>query len=128
MRLTTWPHIRTALAVSTGDLGVEPRIDDVDAATGAHITLTIDTHHQGVLAPSTTPSAIALLTVVLVHGAFADSSGWNGVIERLHARGMTVIAPANPLRGSRLTPPTSLAFSGRFPALFLPSDTPMAVR
>ena len=78
--------------------------------------------------PSTTPSAIALLTVVLVHGAFADSSGWNGVIERLHARGMTVIAPANPLRGSRLTPPTSRAFSDRFPALFLPSDTPMAVR
>jgi hypothetical protein len=27
----------------------------------------------------------AQLTVVLVHGAFADSSSWNGVIERLHA-------------------------------------------
>jgi len=26
------------------------------------------------------------LTVVLVHGAFADSSSWNGVIERLQAR------------------------------------------
>ena len=38
-------------------------------------------------------------TVVLVHGAFADSSGWNGVIERLQARGVKVTAAANPLRG-----------------------------
>ncbi|MER6605306.1 alpha/beta hydrolase [Streptomyces sp. NPDC000927] len=38
-------------------------------------------------------------TVVLVHGAFADSSSWNGVIERLQRRGYTVMAPANPLRG-----------------------------
>ena len=26
-------------------------------------------------------------TVVLVHGAFADASSWNGVIERLQAEG-----------------------------------------
>jgi pimeloyl-ACP methyl ester carboxylesterase len=38
-------------------------------------------------------------TVVLVHGAFADASSWNGVIERLQDKGMRVIAPANPLRG-----------------------------
>jgi pimeloyl-ACP methyl ester carboxylesterase len=38
-------------------------------------------------------------TVVLVHGAFADGSSWNGVIERLQAEGVAVIAPANPLRG-----------------------------
>jgi pimeloyl-ACP methyl ester carboxylesterase len=38
-------------------------------------------------------------TVVLVHGAFADASGWNGVIERLRAEGVRVTAPANPLRG-----------------------------
>jgi pimeloyl-ACP methyl ester carboxylesterase len=37
--------------------------------------------------------------VVLVHGAFADSSSWNGVIERLQAKGVSVKAPANPLRG-----------------------------
>jgi pimeloyl-ACP methyl ester carboxylesterase len=36
---------------------------------------------------------------VLVHGAFADGSSWNGVIERLQARGVNVVAPANPLRG-----------------------------
>jgi pimeloyl-ACP methyl ester carboxylesterase len=38
-------------------------------------------------------------TVVLVHGAFADASSWNGVIERLQAKGIRVTAPANPLRG-----------------------------
>jgi pimeloyl-ACP methyl ester carboxylesterase len=38
-------------------------------------------------------------TVVLVHGAFADGSSWNGVIERLQDRGVPVTAPANPLRG-----------------------------
>jgi len=37
-------------------------------------------------------------TIVLVHGAFADASGWSGVIERLQRRGYEVIAPANPLR------------------------------
>jgi pimeloyl-ACP methyl ester carboxylesterase len=39
------------------------------------------------------------LTVVLVHGAFADASSWTGVIERLQASGVQVTAPANPLRG-----------------------------
>jgi pimeloyl-ACP methyl ester carboxylesterase len=38
-------------------------------------------------------------TVVLVHGAFADASSWNGVIERLRSNGLRVTAPANPLWG-----------------------------
>ena len=38
-------------------------------------------------------------TVVLVHGAFADGSSFNGVIERLQAQGVPVVAAANPLRG-----------------------------
>jgi pimeloyl-ACP methyl ester carboxylesterase len=46
-----------------------------------------------------TTTAAAPLTVVLVHGAFADASGWNGVIERLLAGGVHVTAPPNPLRG-----------------------------
>jgi pimeloyl-ACP methyl ester carboxylesterase len=37
-------------------------------------------------------------TIVLVHGAFADSSSWNGVINQLHLDGYTVVAAANPLR------------------------------
>ena len=40
-------------------------------------------------------------TVVLVHGAFADGSSWNGVIERLQAKDIRVMAPGNPLRGLR---------------------------
>ena len=47
----------------------------------------------------TTPTTTGPLTVVLVHGAFADASSWTGVIERLQARGVQVTAPANPLRG-----------------------------
>jgi len=47
--------------------------------------------------PATTDDAP--LTVVLVHGAFADASSWSGVIERLQAAGIQVTAPANPLRG-----------------------------
>jgi pimeloyl-ACP methyl ester carboxylesterase len=37
-------------------------------------------------------------TVVLVHGAFAESASWNGVIQRLHAHSVEAIAVANPLR------------------------------
>ncbi|HKE64862.1 MAG TPA: alpha/beta hydrolase [Micromonosporaceae bacterium] len=39
------------------------------------------------------------VTVALVHGAFADSSGWNGVIERLQSDNIPVTALVNPLRG-----------------------------
>ena len=49
---------------------------------------------------SQTPSpTVGPLTVVLVHGAFADASSWTGVIERLQKAGVQVTAPANPLRG-----------------------------
>jgi pimeloyl-ACP methyl ester carboxylesterase len=48
---------------------------------------------------STNPQDGSRPTVVLVHGAFADGSSWNGVVERLQAEGVRVTAPANPLRG-----------------------------
>jgi pimeloyl-ACP methyl ester carboxylesterase len=38
-------------------------------------------------------------TVVLVHGAWADGSSWQRVVQRLQARGYTVAVPPNPLRG-----------------------------
>ena len=38
-------------------------------------------------------------TVALVHGAFADSSSWLGVITELQAAGLAVQAISNPLRG-----------------------------
>ena len=44
-------------------------------------------------------SSTTLPTIVLVHGAFADSSGWNAVAGRLLGDGYPVIAFSNPLRG-----------------------------
>jgi hypothetical protein len=41
----------------------------------------------------TTPTTVVPLTVVLVHGAFADASSWTGVIERLQVSGVQVTAP-----------------------------------
>jgi pimeloyl-ACP methyl ester carboxylesterase len=38
-------------------------------------------------------------TIVLEHGAWADASSWDKVIQRLQADGFTVYAPPNPLRG-----------------------------
>lgn len=38
-------------------------------------------------------------TVVLIHGAFADASGWSDVFHSLDGRGYPVYAPPNPLRG-----------------------------
>lgn len=38
-------------------------------------------------------------TIVLVHGAFADSSGWDAVADRLTRQGYSVLAFSNPLRG-----------------------------
>jgi pimeloyl-ACP methyl ester carboxylesterase len=37
-------------------------------------------------------------TILLVHGAFADASSWNGVIAILEGHGFPVLAAANPLR------------------------------
>ncbi len=56
-------------------------------------------------ARSAGPSAVAACatagkpTIVLVHGAFADASGWNAEVGRLRRLGYPVIAPADPLRG-----------------------------
>ena len=47
---------------------------------------------------STTNSPVKQ-TIVLVHGAYADSSSWNGSISALREAGHAVIAVANPLRG-----------------------------
>jgi hypothetical protein len=76
----------------------------------------------------TTPRATAPLTVVLVHGAFADASSWTGVIERLLASGVKVMAPQIHSVASPLTPPILPVCLTRFPARSLQSLTPTAVR
>jgi pimeloyl-ACP methyl ester carboxylesterase len=38
-------------------------------------------------------------TIVLIHGAFADASGFRGLYDQLLGEGVKVVAPPNPLRG-----------------------------
>ncbi|UGQ46726.1 alpha/beta fold hydrolase [Massilia endophytica] len=45
------------------------------------------------------PGTPAKPTIILVHGAFADSSSWDGVARKLVAKGYPVLSVANPLRG-----------------------------
>jgi pimeloyl-ACP methyl ester carboxylesterase len=47
---------------------------------------------------STSEAAPVKPTIVLVHGAFAESASWDGVIPLLTSDGYRVIAAANPLR------------------------------
>jgi pimeloyl-ACP methyl ester carboxylesterase len=48
-------------------------------------------------ASAATPASTGA-TIVLVHGALADASSWDGVISKLEADGFAVIAVADPLR------------------------------
>ena len=47
----------------------------------------------------TAASATAKPSIVLVHGAWGDSSSWDAVVGRLQAAGYTVYVPPNPLEG-----------------------------
>jgi pimeloyl-ACP methyl ester carboxylesterase len=42
---------------------------------------------------------VAKPTIVLVHGAFADASGFRGLYDELLDEDVTIVAPPNPLRG-----------------------------
>jgi pimeloyl-ACP methyl ester carboxylesterase len=64
-------------------------------------------------ATRTAPSDAPKPAIVLEHGAWADTSSWNGVIRRLQAAGYTVYAPPNPLQG--------LSYDSAFLADFLHS-------
>ena len=51
------------------------------------------------IADAAPPTPTKNVTVVLVHGAFAESSSWDAIIPKLLAKGYNVVAAANPLRG-----------------------------
>ena len=68
-------------------------------AIAAALTATVLTGAAGSAAADTDTTVVTKPTVVLVHGAFADASSWNAVVERLQRDGYSVVAPANPLRG-----------------------------
>jgi len=55
--------------------------------------------NAGQQAASGQPASATKPTIVLVHGAFADSSGWDAVAGRLLDAGHRVLAFSNPLRG-----------------------------
>ncbi len=58
---------------------------------------------------STNPAPQETPTVVLVHGAFAESSSWNGVIEQLRDEGYPVVAAATRSAGCAPTPSSCAA-------------------
>ncbi len=72
------------------------------AAALALITLAMLPHQSASAHPAQAARArpaSAKPTIVLIHGAWADSSSWDAVIQRLQQDGYTVVAPGNPLRG-----------------------------
>jgi len=67
-------------------------------ATAAAVLLLLIVGAVSASASTATPST-PKPTIVLVHGAFADSSGWNADIAALQRLGYPVVAAPNPLRG-----------------------------
>ena len=82
-----------------------------DAALAASSSLRSSvTTQEAIAMTSASPTANTSLTVVLVHGAFADGSSWAGVIPALRGTGRSIVAPPNPLRGIS----TDSAYSASF--------------
>lgn len=77
---------QASTAASTGGVATQ------DASITSAVAQSVDSSNAKVPA-GTKP------TIVMVHGAFADASGWQGVATQLMKAGYTVYAPPNPLRG-----------------------------
>ena len=82
-RITALPRKRTATIAASL------------AIAGTLIPLGMASAH----AASASPSTAAKPTIVLVHGAWADGSSWDGVASILQGDGYTVDVAPNPLRG-----------------------------
>ena len=80
--------VAAILAAATLLLAVVTQVGAADAATA-----------RATRAGSATPASSSKPLVVLVHGAWADSGSWNGVVALLQRAGYTVYALPNPLRG-----------------------------
>lgn len=86
-----------AAAIAVTGLGM---VREAAPAAASRMQSSVVTAPKGLAMSDSTPNAeSAPLTVVLVHGAFADASSWTGVIPVLQAAGVAVLAPATPLRG-----------------------------
>ncbi|MET8760451.1 alpha/beta hydrolase [Lentzea sp. NPDC004782] len=75
------------------------RVRKVFAVLGALLALAAAVPSGADAADGAEKSGAKKPTIVLVHGAFADASSWNDVVERLQRKGFPVVAVANPLRG-----------------------------
>jgi pimeloyl-ACP methyl ester carboxylesterase len=74
---------------------------NISAPSSAGVLAALSLMAAVVISPSSLQAAApsGKPTVVLVHGAFADSTGFDEVSTQLIARGYPVVAVANPLRG-----------------------------
>jgi pimeloyl-ACP methyl ester carboxylesterase len=94
MRISIVPRLtRPRLALAGASLAIAGSVLGVSLAGSATAATAAGQ------APSATAVAPVKPTIVLVHGAWADNSSWNAVIERLQALGYTVDVPPNPLSG-----------------------------
>ncbi len=82
-----WAGVAVAAVTALGVMAVP--VTDATAGTARHH----HPHHHANAHPGAKP------TIVLVHGAFADASGWSQEVIELQKLGYDVIAPPNPLRG-----------------------------
>ncbi|MGW8799290.1 alpha/beta fold hydrolase [Streptomyces sp. NPDC055775] len=71
----------------------------IATSAAAAASAAILTPSSATAATGSRPAAGAKPTIVLVHGGYADSSCWNGVVPELQSKGYTTIAGSNPLRG-----------------------------
>jgi pimeloyl-ACP methyl ester carboxylesterase len=85
---------RTRLIVMAAALALAGLLATAGQAGSARAA-TVGTEH----AAAVTGTGSAKPTIVLVHGAWADSGSWNAVIGLLQRAGYTVYAPPNPLEG-----------------------------
>lgn len=73
------------------------KIRSIALALAATAALSLGAVSTASAAPAAQPAAKP--TIVLLHGAFEDASGWSKVTQRLQHDGYPVVAPAVPLRG-----------------------------
>jgi pimeloyl-ACP methyl ester carboxylesterase len=72
-------------------------IRNIIFATAAAVSAPLPTIAQTSKSPNETVAAATVKNIVLVHGAFADGSGWRAVYQNLTARGYHVTIVQNPL-------------------------------
>jgi pimeloyl-ACP methyl ester carboxylesterase len=104
MRISTGPRLTAPRLAAAGaslaiagtllGVGVASSATASTSATAATTAATTANH-----ARTSSANSAVKPTIVLVHGAWANSSSWNAVVEELQARGYTVDAPPNPLAG-----------------------------